>query len=45
MSTKNIEEQIKQQGDLVRKLKAAKESKEKVRRNGILIIQCNSNTL
>lgn len=26
-----LEDQIKQQGDLVRKLKAAKESKEKVR--------------
>lgn len=31
MSTKNVEELVKQQGDLVRKLKAAKESKEKVR--------------
>lgn len=30
MSTKNIEEQIKVQGDLVRKLKASKESKDKV---------------
>lgn len=32
MATKQVlEDQIKQQGDLVRKLKAAKESKEKVR--------------
>lgn len=32
MSAKEIEEQIIDQGDLVRKLKAAKESKERVSR-------------
>lgn len=32
MSDKELLEQIKVQGDLVRKVKAAKESKEKVRK-------------
>lgn len=36
MSTKSIEDQIKEQGDFVRKLKAAKESKEKVIENNMI---------